>query len=379
MKKVGLGIIGCGWAARDLYEPAFRFLKNGRIVAVMDINESKAKFLKELYGVPRYYTDLDDMLRDKEVEAVVVLTPPHHHLEPVVKSAEAGKHVYCEKPMAPTVQEADRMIEACRRNKVKFMIAFMKRFNKSFRFVKKLIDEDQLGSVFELRARWDNARVGKMSETQYRLKLISGGGFLQEDGSHPLDICRWWLGDVEEVNAYVAIIAPDRHETDDMACVTMRHKSGAISTLHITMITHTKGEESYELYGTKGTLIMKWLYHSSRSPEPALIHLYRNSREVQDLTLSSSWNPLQELRDNWQYLRELEHFCECILHDKEPYCTGEDGRAVVEIVNAAYISAWKHERIRLPLKVTPDLKEFFIELRSKSPWSLGEKEWSSWY
>jgi len=379
MKKVGLGIIGCGWAARDLYEPAFRFLKSGRIVAVMDINESKAKFLKELYGVPRYYTDLDDMLRDKEVEAVVVLTPPHHHLEPVVKSAEAGKHVYCEKPMAPTVQEADRMIEACRRNKVKFMIAFMKRFNKSFRFVKKLIDEDRLGSVFELRARWDNARVGKMSETQYRLKLISGGGFLQEDGSHPLDICRWWLGDVEEVNAYVAIIAPDRHETDDMACVTMRHKSGAISTLHITMITHTKGEESYELYGTKGTLIMKWLYHSSRSPEPALIHLYRNSREVQDLTLSSSWNPLQELRDNWQYLRELEHFCECILHDKEPYCTGEDGRAVVEIVNAAYISAWKHERIRLPLKVTPDLKEFFIELRSKSPWSLGEKEWSSWY
>ena len=379
MKKVGLGIIGCGWAARDLYEPAFRFLKNGRVVAVMDINESKAKFLKELYGVPRYYTDLDDMLRDKEVEAVVVLTPPHHHLEPVVKSAEAGKHVYCEKPMAPTVQEADRMIEACRRNKVKFMIAFMKRFNKSFRFVKKLIDEDQLGSVFELRARWDNARVGKMSEAQYRLKLISGGGFLQEDGSHPLDICRWWLGDVEEVNAYVAIIAPDRHETDDMACVTMRHKSGAISTLHITMITHTKGEESYELYGTKGTLIMKWLYHSSRSPEPALIHLYRNSREVQDLTLSSSWNPLQELRDNWQYLRELEHFCECILHDKEPYCTGEDGRAVVEIVNAAYISAWKHERIRLPLKVTPDLKEFFIELRSKSPWSLGEKEWSSWY
>jgi len=332
-----------------------------------------------LYGVPRYYTDLDDMLRDKEVEAVVVLTPPHHHLEPVVKSAEAGKHVYCEKPMAPTVQEADRMIEACRRNRVKFMIAFMKRFNKSFRFVKKLIDEDQLGSVFELRARWDNARVGKMSETQYRLKLISGGGFLQEDGSHPLDICRWWLGDVEEVNAYVAIIAPDRHETDDMACVTMRHKSGAISTLHITMITHTKGEESYELYGTKGTLIMKWLYHSSRSPEPALIHLYRNSREVQDLTLSSSWNPLQELRDNWQYLRELEHFCECILHDEEPYCTGEDGRAVVEIVNAAYISAWKHERIRLPLKVTPDLKEFFIELRSKSPWSLGEKEWSSWY
>ena len=379
MKKVGLGIIGCGWAARDLYEPAFRFLENGRIVAVMDIDESKAKFLKELYDVPRCYTNLDEMLRDKEVDAVVVLTPPHHHLEPVVKSAEAGKHVYCEKPMAPTLEEADRMIEACRKNDVKFMIAFMKRFNKSFRFVKDLIDKGQLGSVFELRARWDNARVKRMPESQYRLKLISGGGFLQEDGSHALDICRWWLGDVEEINAYMAIVAPERHETEDVACVTMKHKGGAISTLHITMITHRTGEESYELFGTKGTLVMRWLYHSSRSPEPALIHLYRNSREVQDLTLSSSWNPLQELRSNWQYLRELEHFCYCILHDVEPYCTGEDGRAVVEMVNAAYLSAWKNERIRLPLKKVPDLREFFAELRSKSPWSLGEIEWSSWY
>jgi len=379
MRKVGLGIIGCGWAARDLYEPAFRFLKNGRIVAVMDIDDSRARSLKELYDIPRYYTDLDDLLRDKDVEAVVVLTPPHHHHETVVRSAESGKHVYCEKPMAPTVQEADHMIEACRKNRVKFMVAFMKRFNESFRLVKDLIDGGRLGSVFELRARWDNARVGRMPETQYRLRLISGGGFLQEDGSHPLDVCRWWLGDVEEVNAYVAVVAPDRHETEDMACVTMKHKGGAVSTLHTTMMAHTTGEESYEVFGSKGTLIMRWLYHSSRSPEPAIIHLHRNSREVQDLTLSSSWSPLHELRKNWQYLRELEHFCECILKDEEPYCTGEDGRAVVEIVNAAYISAWMGERVRLPLKETPNLKPFFMELRSKTPWSLGEAQWSSWY
>ncbi|MEM2240484.1 MAG: Gfo/Idh/MocA family oxidoreductase [Candidatus Bathyarchaeia archaeon] len=381
MRKVGLGVIGCGWAARDLYEPSFRFLRSGRVVAFMDIDESKAGLLSELHAVPRYYTDLDKMLSDEEVDAVVVLTPPQTHSEIVVRAAEAGKHIYCEKPMAPTVQEADRMIDACRRNGVKLMIAYMKRFNRSFRLVKNIIESGQLGGVFELRARWDNARVGKMTETQYRLKLVSGGGFLQEDGSHPLDVCRWWLGDVEEVNAYVAIIAPDRHENEDMACVTMKHKSGAISTLHITMITHTTGEESYEVFGTKGTLVMKWLYHSSKSLEPAIVHLHRNSREIQDLTLSAwetRWNPLLDVRENWQYLRELEHFCKCILKDEKPYCTGEDGRAVVEIVNAAYVSAWKGERVRLPLKEVPDLKKFFTELRSKSPWSL-EDEWSGWY
>jgi predicted dehydrogenase len=261
----------------------------------------------------------------------------------------------------------------------------MKRFNKSFRLVKDLIDSGQLGGVFELRERWDNARVlpplaGRTpEETGYRLRLISGGGFLQEDGSHPLDVARWWLGDVEEVNAYVTVVDPERYETENVAYVTMRHKSGAITTLHITMMTHTTGEEGYELFGTKGTLIMRWLYHSSRSPEPAIIHLHKNSREVQDLTLSSSWNPLHELNENWQYLRELEHFCECILKNEKPYCTGEDGKAVVELVNASYISAWKGERMKLPLKETPNLKEFFIELRSKSPWTLGEAEWSSWY
>ncbi|MEM3716382.1 MAG: Gfo/Idh/MocA family oxidoreductase [Candidatus Bathyarchaeia archaeon] len=390
MGKIGLGVVGCGWAARDLYEPAFRFLRSGRIVAVMDIDELKAKALSEVYAVPRYYTDLDKMLSDREVEAVVVLTPPHTHPEIVVRAAEAGRHVYCEKPMATTVQEADRMIDACRRNNVKLMVAYMKRFNKSFRFIKDLVDSGQLGGIFELRERWDNVRVfpppvrrpPRQERTDYRLRLISGGGFLQEDGSHPLDVARWWLGDVEEVNAYVMIVDPERYETENVACVTMRHKSGAVTTLHITMITHTKGEESYELFGTKGTLTMRWLYHSSKSLEPAIIHLHRNGREIQDLTLSvweTRWNPLLDLRENWQYLRELEHFCECILKDEEPYCTGEDGRAVVEIINAAYLSAWRCERVKLPLKETPSLRDFFVELRSKSPWSLGEAEWSSWY
>jgi len=384
IKKVGLGVIGCGWAARDLYEPAFRFVKNGKIVAAMDIDETRARYIKEFYGIPQYYTDLDDLLSNEEVEAVVVLTPPHTHTEIVVRAAEAGKHVYCEKPMAPTVREADLMIDACRRNGVKLMIAYMKRFNKSFQLVKSFIDSGQMGYVFELRERWDNARVfppsAKPSEkTDYRLRLISGGGFLQEDGSHPIDVARWWLGDVEEVNAYVTIVDPERYETENVACVTMKHKNGAFTSLHITMITHTTGEECYELFGTDGTLIMRWLYHSSRSPEPAIIHLHKNSREVRDLTLSSSWNPLYELRENWQYLRELEHFCECVIKDEEPHCTGEDGRAVVEIVNAAYMSAWKGERVKLPLKEPPNLREFFTKLRSKSTWTLGDAEWSSWY
>jgi len=84
--------------------------------------------------------------------------------------------------MTATIEEADEMIASCKKNKVKFMIAFMKRFNKAFCLTKKIIDEGRLGDVFEIRATWDNARAKGSSD--YRHRLIAGGGFLQEDGSH---------------------------------------------------------------------------------------------------------------------------------------------------------------------------------------------------
>jgi len=379
MRKVRLGVIGCGFAARDLYGPAFRFIKNGELGAVMDVNEAQAKSLQEQYGVPRCYTKLDDIVRDHELEAVMVLTPPHRHREAVVAAAVAGKHVYCEKPMAATIEDADAMIGACRDNGVKLMIAFMKRFNKSFELVKSVLDEGRLGQVFEIRARWDNARTWGPLSGNYRLSLESGGGFLQEDGSHPLDICRWWLGDVAEVSGHVLIAAPEYRATDDVACVVLNHRNGALSTLHITMLAHTTGEESYEVFGTHGTLVMRWLFHSTSTPEPAIVHLYENSKTVTDLTLSGSWDPLRKVQDDWQYLRELEHFCDCVLNDTDPRCTGEDGRAIVEIVNAAYLSSWKGSRLRLPLQQSPDTVQFFEELHASSPWAIQGKTWTSRY
>lgn len=377
--KVRLGIIGCGWAANDLYGPILQFMHKGQLIAVMDVNEERARATQERYSVPRFYTNLDDLLDDKNIDAIMVLTPPHHHLRPAVAAAKAGKHVYCEKPMAPTIEQADGMISACKENGVKLMIAFMKRFNPSFRQVKDLIEEKRLGQVFELRARWDNARVGGPSGEAYRLTLESGGGFLQEDGSHPIDICRWWLGDVCEVSAHVMIVAPEHHPTEDVACVVMRHKSGALSTLHTTMLTHATGEENYEVFGTHGTLVMRWPFHSTPALEPAFIHLYENSNTRTDLTPGRPWNPMHKVRENWQYLLELEHFCECVINDEEPYTTGADGRAVVEIINAAYLSSHTGEKVKLPLGNFPDVKEIFPALRESSPWSLEGRTWGSRY
>ncbi len=379
MARVKLGVIGCGVAADILYGPAFQHMENGELVAVMDTNEERARQIQKRYGAQRVYTNLDDICNDKDVDAVMVLTPPHHHLLPVVTAAKAGKHVFCEKPMAPTIEEADQMVSVCSEYGVKLMIAFMKRFNRSFRQVKELIDAGRLGQVFEVRARWENAKVAGPTGEEFRMTLESGGGILQESGSHHIDVCRWWLGDVCEVSGQLMIVEKANHPTDDVGCVMMKHASGAMSTLHITTLTHATGEESFEVFGTRGTLVMRWPFHSTPTLESAFLSLYENSSTVTDLTLTGPWHPTRRIEEDWQYLRELEHFCRCILDDEEPYSGGSDGRAVVEIVNAAYLSSSNGTKVKLPLSESPDVRESLKELRESSPWSPAGRVWDSRY
>ncbi len=376
---VGLGIVGCGWGATDLYAPVFRYLPNGRLIACTDASREAAERFRDLSGAERAAESLDDLLADERIHAVMVLTPPHVHAENIRAIAAAGKHVYCEKPMARSLDQARAIIEACQTNGVKLQIAFMKRFNRSFLLAKDLLESGRLGDVFEVRAVWDNARVPAEKATNYRHLLIAGGGYLQEDGSHPIDVCRWFLGDVTEVGAEVLCVATDRFENEDVALLSMRHATGALSSLHITMLTHRTGMESYEVFGTRGTLLIRWPYHSTHTLEPALITLHEHSRQATDLTLSTAWDPEREYVTNWQYLNELTHFCECILEDREPRVTGRDGLAVVEIVNAAYVSASEHRKVKLPLGNPPDFEAVFEQLRRESSWQMGDEAWGSRY
>ena len=380
MDKIKLGIIGCGAGARALYGDFFQYLENGELIACMDVNEENARTLQKQTGAKNVYTELDPMLEDQEIDAVIIITPTNLHAEQVIKVAGAKKHIYCEKPMTTTIDEADRMIAACKENNVKLQIAFMKRFNKSFHLVKQILDEGRLGDIFELRAIWDNARTRTSAQANYRHRLASGGGYLQEDGSHPVDVCRWFMGDVAEVTGHVMMVATNRFENDDLDLVVMKHKNGGMSSLHITMLTHRRGVESYEIFGTKGTLLMEWQFHSTHSLEPAIIQIYEKSVKKHDLTLYTSWNPHEELIQNWQYLNELRYFCDCILNDKEPEVGGTEGRAIVEILNAAYISAWEKRTIKLPLNRSPDFKQIFTELKKQSKWEIPDEEtWWSRY
>jgi predicted dehydrogenase len=373
MKRVKIGVVGCGSAVKIMYGPMFKYLEGGEFTAAMDIDESVAKWAQSMYGAKKIYTDLDEMLENADIEAVIIATPPAFHEKQVIMAAKSGKHILCEKPLGRTIEECDNMIKACRENNVLLMIGFMKRFNRCFKLAKEMIEKGKLGNVFEVKIDWGGSSSGIL-RTEERLKkwgwkkgLASLGGVLQDCGTHTLDLCRWWLGEIKTVSGE-AFIVDNEGEVEDQAIAICHHENGGVSLHCIGFSSQRPYVELFEINGTKTTLRMKNLgrTESWTTSEPLDMKLYKKGHLVEDITPLNLENIDLELKKNNQFLKELEHFCKCVRTDKKVSPDGEDGKKAIEVVNAIYLSSWRNEKINLPLEKTPDLKEFFEELRNKT-------------
>ena len=358
MTRVGIAILGCEQSVA-MYMPMFRYLDNGEFIAAVDIAKKKAEKARDVYGAKRAYTSIDEMLLDAEIDGVIVATPHYLHAEHVVKIAEAGKHVLCEKPMARTIDECDRIIDACDRNGVILMPAHMKRFNWCFQLATEMIQDGTLGDVAQVRTQWDTYAQGTDAPyMKHRTLGLACLGF----GSHTIDLSRWWLGEVETVSAEVSIGWKGR-EVDDQSVMTLRHIGGQVSVHSVSLVFHKPLLEEYTIFGTEATLQMRveglWSYTSHL---PFDMKLYRRERMVEDVTPKILDNIDDTLTRTNHFLKEMEHFCDCIINGKTPMITGEDGRKATEISNAGYLSSWKKRKVVLPLPESPDLETFFNEL-----------------
>jgi predicted dehydrogenase len=371
-ERVRLGFIGCGSVVRVMFGPFFRDLTEGRVTAVADVDEASARYVQDLYGIPHAFTDHRDLLTRAPVEAVVVGTPPHLHEEQVLAAARAGKHVLCEKPLAPTAAACRRMIDACREAGVLLSVGFMKRYQPSLLRVREMIARGDLGRVRHARADWGGVgvpslRTGPAADRRLAWKpLIPGGGVVHDLFSHTADLFRWLLGDVILVSAEVAVTSPDR-AVDDAAVVTCRHATGVTSVHTINYFSRRPWRERYEMDGEGATLQARATGESWISthgfeltlfdgPPPRATRLTPNELEAFDL----------ELRRNGQYLRELEHFCRAVRGEEPLQVAGEDGLRAAELVSAAYLSAWRGTKVAIPLaEDEPDLGLLLADLKAR--------------
>ena len=144
-------LIGCGRAGMIHARNYKNKVANAAITAVVDASEDAVKAAAEELGITKYFTDYHDILHDTDIDAVVVVAPTNLHRQIVIDCANAGKHIFCEKPMAMNTQECDEMIEACEKNHVKLQIGFMRRFDSSFCEAKRLLDEGEIGELVQDR------------------------------------------------------------------------------------------------------------------------------------------------------------------------------------------------------------------------------------
>ena len=330
MEPIGIGLISCGGMAMHLARQA-RELPDARIVAVCDVDESRAAAAGGEFGVP-HVTDYRALLDNSDVGAVIIATPGGFHEEPTVAAAQAGKHVFCEKPMAVTLEACDRMEAACRAAGVKLMIGQVLRLFPVFHKTADLLRNGVVGEVQSMAL----ARTGGPStfEGGWRAKYDLSGGGLMEVNAHELDVMRHVGGEVESVFATSRQIIQDRYDYDDTFQIDLKFRSGATGHLYASCAS-ALGQYYMTFECSEGTVANGGFGGPIR---------YAKFGESEPTALDKAdWEKEEP------YRHELRLFLEAVRNDTEPAIGAKDGRAAVEIALAAYRSAKTGEVVRLPL------------------------------
>lgn len=338
-KIVGFCVIGAGRAGAVHARNLRTRIKNAELVAIVDRDLGTASKLAEEVGVKTVYQDLTSALKRSEFDAVIITTPTFTHASLTVEAAESGKHVFCEKPIALTLEEADRMISTTARHGVKLQIGFMRRFDPEFSAAKRLISSGEIGNPILVKS----VGRGPGLPPAWALDPKTGLGFLAEVNSHDFDTLRWLMGDeFSSIHAEVsALIRPDLRENFptfyDVAAVVARFKRGGLGVLDGACPVGYGYDARAEVLGTEGVIVIGEIRGTT------LTRVYRDTRIVSETF--RSWR--DRFRDG--YVNEIEHFADCIINDREPTVTGLDGRKALEAVLAAHKSVETGRPVALPL------------------------------
>ncbi len=291
---------------------------NSRLVNVMGRSREKARACAEAHGVERCTARVDELLADPEVDAVYVATPPNVHPEYTIRAAEAGMHVLCEKPMALTEAECDRMIDACARNGVQLMVAYYRRFYPAVQKIREILASPGFGEPVYARVLTSSMYHGR--PTWKTDPAVGGGGYMPDNGSHRLDLLAHLLGEVREISAFVET---NYHaiEGDDSAAMLLRFAGRAYATVQFSWNTAARTDE-LEIGGTKGRVVCRNL----------------ESGDL-EITIGEETQMLSLPNESPSHLPVVTHFVECIRAGKPNALPGEEGMKATRMILVAQDSA----------------------------------------
>lgn len=317
-RPLGVAVIGTRFG--NLHAEAISEMpERARVVAICSRTESHARQSAERWGADLGTTSFEEALNHPGVDAVHLCTPHHLHAPMAIAAAQAGKHILTEKPIAATLDEADRMMEAAKQAGVLLMVSLNHRFLRHHQRAKALIDKGVIGDIFACHG----AFLGYSDIKGWRFDPEqTGGGVLIDSGMHRIDLLRWLVGEVESVQAEAGTFVHKQMGGEDTVSVLLRFAGGAVGHLLCSWgVSTPKREESLMLAGTNGTI---WTENTD------LMLRYTTDRQpVEQETFPEVTYP-----DSVKHL--IGHFLDCLQEDAEPVVTAEDARAALCVARAAY-------------------------------------------
>ncbi len=356
MPSLRTALIGCGKVGQ-IHAAALHELPESEFVAVCDSNLARAQAFSQRYDT-RAYTDLDTMLRDSGVQALLVCTPHPLHAEPVIRAAAAGVHALVEKPLAASLADCDAMLADSRQSNTRLGVISQRRLYEPVRRLKAALDAGKIGKPVlgvVLMFSWRD-QAYYQSDPWRGQWTTEGGGVLVNQSPHHLDILRWFMGEIEEVSGYWANLNHPYIEVEDTALAMIRFKNGGLGSL-VTSLSQKPGlYTKVHVHGSNGASVgvetdrgATFIAGMSGIIEPPINDLWTIPGEEQLLAdfQAEDRNHFRQLdATRYYHTLQIQDFLQAILQGRPPLVTGEDGRAVVALFTAIYRSNQERRPIR---------------------------------
>ena len=339
-------MLGCGRIAKRHAELLGTGQIGGaRLAAVCDVQIERAEAFGNNYGVAVFHS-IEEMLRSTAIDVVSVLTPSGLHADHAVQVAKAGRHIVVEKPMALTLSDAERMIEACDAAAVRLFVVKQNRFNVPVVKAREALDSGRFGRLVlgTVRVRWCRDQ-SYYSHDGWRGTWAQDGGVLANQASHHVDMLGWFMGEVESVHAR-AVTALVDIEAEDTAVATLKFRNGALGVIEATTAARPKDMEgSMSVLGSGGAVeiagfavnkIRTWQFVEPLPSDVEIVEKF-------------SVNPPNVY--GFGHQAYYQHVVDCLVNNASALVDGHHGRQSLELIMALYESIASRREITLPLRV----------------------------
>ncbi|MCH9689657.1 MAG: Gfo/Idh/MocA family oxidoreductase [Gammaproteobacteria bacterium] len=343
-RKINVALVGCGRISKNHLHAITEHQDKLTLTAVCDRDEAAAEVVAKAHQATAY-TSLDTMLKEAEIDLVILCTPSGMHPKQTIQVATAGKHVLTEKPMATRWKDGLDMVKACDTADVRLFVVKQNRLNPPIQALKQAIDANRFGKIYlaTVNVFWTRPQ-DYYDQGGWRGSWEWDGGAFMNQASHYMDLIQWLLGPVESVQAMMGTLGR-KIEAEDTGVLNIRWRQGAMGSVNVTMLTYPKNYEgSITILGEKGTVrigglavnqVKHWEFDEAR-PEDEII-------QAKNYETASVYG--------FGHVPYYANVVDCLQGKPAEITDGRSGLAALELLVAAYRSARDDKTMHLPLEL----------------------------